>query len=74
MGPPTFDDTGGYGQYTVEGEINQLGSFARGAWRARGPKGVLGKILLAWLIFGAVNVPIVLLIYVIHALIERHGL
>lgn len=25
------DDSGGHGQYTVEGEIAQLGSFASGA-------------------------------------------
>jgi hypothetical protein len=69
-----WDDAGGQGQYTFEGELNQLGSFAAGAKRARGPKGAFAKVLLGWLIIGAVSGPVLLLFYVIRALIDRHGL
>jgi hypothetical protein len=72
--PALLDDAGGFGQYTFEGELNQLGSFAHGARRARGVKGVFAKVMLGWLIVGAVSGPLLLLGYVIHVLVQRHGL
>ena len=73
-GPPLWDDAGGEGQYTFEGELNQLGTFASGARRARGVRGVFAKVLLGWMLIGAISVPVILLGYVIRALIDRHGL
>jgi hypothetical protein len=37
-------------------------------------KGVFAKVMLGWLILGAVSGPLFLLGYVIHELIQRHGL
>ena len=39
------DDNGGHGQYTVEGQIAQLGSFASGASRRGGFLGGIAKAL-----------------------------
>jgi hypothetical protein len=71
---PGFDDTGGVGQYTFEGELAQLGNLASGARRARGVKGVAAKLLVGWLLLSALSVPVFLIIYIVHAVIDRHGL
>jgi hypothetical protein len=44
------DDSGGHGQYTVEGEIAQLGSFASGANQRGGVVGAIAKALALLLI------------------------
>jgi hypothetical protein len=53
------DDSGGHGQYTVEGEIAQLGAFASGANRRGGVLGAIAKalaLLLLLLTLGALIV------------------
>lgn len=44
------DDSGGHGQYTVEGEIAQFGSFASGAARRGGVLGATAKVLAVLLL------------------------
>jgi len=54
------------GQYTVEGEIEQIGAFARGLKDARGRRRAPARVVLVMLILLALSGPITFLFSILR--------